>query len=50
MPFFYTGVLASITLGIIVIYVLFSPLLIPRYAANAAAQTGEAPPRRALVH
>jgi hypothetical protein len=50
MPFFYTGVLASITLGIIVIYVLFSPLLIPRYAANAAAQTGEAPPTRAMVH
>ena len=49
MPFFYTGVLASITLGIIVIYVLFSPLLIPRYAANAAAPTGEAPPTRAMV-
>jgi CDP-diacylglycerol--serine O-phosphatidyltransferase len=50
MPFFYTGVLASITLGIIGIYVLFSPLLVPQHAVQASAQTGEAPPTRAMVH
>jgi len=50
MPFFCTTVLASINLGIIVIYVLFSPLLIAQDAVHAAAQSGEAPSRHAVVH
>jgi phosphatidylserine synthase len=47
MPFFYTTVLASITLSTIVIYVLFSPLLIRPHPINAAAQTGRAAPDHA---
>jgi phosphatidylserine synthase len=47
MPFLYTGILASITLGLIVIYVLFSPMLIPQHAAAPAEQT---PPTRAVAH
>jgi phosphatidylserine synthase len=50
MPFIYTGVLASITLGLIVIYVLFSPLLIPQRVADAVAPEEQTAATRAVVH
>jgi CDP-diacylglycerol--serine O-phosphatidyltransferase len=50
MPFLYTGILASITLGVIVIYVLFSPMLIPQHTADAAAPAGQTPTSRAGAH
>jgi len=50
MPFFYTTVLACTTLGIIVIYVLFSPLLIPQHAVHAAARTAEGLSARDVAH
>ena len=50
MPFLYTGILASITLGVIVAYVLFSPMLIPQHAAHSAVPAGETPPTRATAH
>lgn len=50
MPFFHTGILASITLGLIVIYVLFAPLLIPQRDTGCATPAGESPPTRAVVH
>ncbi len=43
MPFLYTGILASITLALIVIYVLFSPMVI---AHNTVEQ---APPSRIVT-
>lgn len=50
MPFFYTGILASITLGLIVSYVLFSPLLIPQRVADAEAPEGQTTAARAVAH
>ena len=50
MPFFYTGILGGITLALIVVYVLFSPLLVPHHATHAAAQVVETEPERAPVH
>ena len=47
MPFIYTTVLAGITLSTIIIYVLFSPLLISKGPMHAAAQAGGATPDHA---
>lgn len=50
MPFLYTGYLACISLGIIVMYVLFSPLLIPQHPIRPVAQAGETPPTGSVAH
>ena len=49
MPFLYTGILASITIGIVVMYVLFAPQLIVQHPAPSAAPATETPPTRAMA-